>query len=152
MMSIRRATVDDADALTRMAMEFIAYTPHGALIDIGRDELRRTVVALLETKVVVCFVAELEGELVAMFVGAMIPIWFAPNLLMAMELAWWVDKRARGTTLSVRLLRKYEQWARANGARFITMSSLEMDTGPNVGSMLARLGYAPAETTHLKEA
>lgn len=151
-MSIRRATVDDADALTRMAMEFIAYTPHGELIDIDCNALRRSVVSMIDSKVVACFVAELDGELVAMLVGAMMPLWFAPGIPMATELAWWVDVRARGTTMSVRLVREYERWARENGARFITMSSLELDNGPNVGSMLARMGYSPAETTHIKEA
>lgn len=151
MSNIRVATANDVPALMRMARSFIAYSRHGAMIDIADSELEAQTRAILAQPNMSVFVAELDGEVVAMLIGALTSLWFAPSKTMAAELAWWVDERARMSPIAIKLVRMYEGWASANGAQFITMSSLAMNSGPDVGRMLERLGYAKAEMTHIKE-
>lgn len=149
--NIRLATHDDIPALVSMARAFINYGPHGTLIDITDEQLAVQARVLLDIPTVSVFVAEMHGDIVAMLIGALTSPWFAPHVTMATELAWWVQPEARGTRIAFKLVKMYEGWAHANGAQLVSMSSMEMDTGPNVGNMLQRLGYAKAETTHIKE-
>lgn len=150
MSTIRRATTDDVDALMRMGHNFIAYGKHDSM-SIDGWELASQIMAVLQSPNMVVFVGEMNGRVEGMIVGAITSLWFAPSRRMAVELAWWVEEPARMSPMAIRLVRAYEQWATDSGAQFIAMSSLESKSGPDVASMLARLGYAKAETTHIKE-
>ena len=47
-MSIRRATVDDLDAIVDMGQRFIAFGPHGKYVTADREQLRAGVAAFLQ--------------------------------------------------------------------------------------------------------
>lgn len=149
---VRRATADDVPALVRMGRAFIEYLPHSAAIGarVDDDALAAQVHAWLATDSMALFVADRDGDVCAMLVGAVVGLWFAPSTMMAAELAWWVEPRARGTTVAVRLVKAYEEWARASGATVTTMSSLDGCNGADVATMLSRLGYTRSEMTYLK--
>jgi len=74
--------------------------------------------------------------------GAVVPIFFNANWLMAVELFWW----SRGD--GVRLLRVFERWARVRGAREIRLASLS--SIPRSAKLIARCGYVPAEACYIK--
>jgi len=150
-MSIRMATLDDVPALTRMASSFILFGQHQHFgSHITPNELTDRISEVLSTGAVECFVAEMEGEIVGMLACTVIGAWFAPHILIATELAWWMDEKARRTTLAIRMVRAYETWAKDKGVQFVTMSSLSLDNGTSVSNMLTRMGYTPSETTHTK--
>jgi GNAT superfamily N-acetyltransferase len=149
---VRRATAADVPAVVRMGRAFIDYLPHssaiGAIVD--DESMSAQAHAWLASDATALFVADRDGDVCAMLVGALVPLWFAPRTVMAAELAWWVEPRARGTTVAVRLVRAYEEWARASGATVTTMSSLDGCNGADVATMLSRLGYTRSEMTYLK--
>ena len=148
---VRRATADDVPALVRMGRAFIASSEHGRTLSVDDAALADRVSALVASDDVAWFVADRDGDVCAMLVCAVMGLWFAPSTMMATELAWWVEPRARGTTVAVRLVKAYEEWARAAGVSVCTMSSLDGCNGAQVATMLARMGYARSETTHIKE-
>ena len=150
MSCIRRATQDDIPSLVRMARHFIKYAPHSALMEPNEEELVAQSRMIVDTPMFGVFVADVDGELVAMFVAVIGPVWFSPSRMMASELAWWVEPHARNTPIAFRLLKAYEDWAKENNADCMFMASLEMDHGPNVERMLTRFGYAKSETQYFK--
>lgn len=152
MAHIRLATVDDLPEIVRMARAFIAYGKRDMLRHVDDDVLHERARMLMESDTITVFVADAgERGLVGMIVGTLIGVWFAPTQRIATELAWWVDEDARGTPTAIRLVMRYEQWAREHGAQVATMSSLVLDSGSGVGTMLGRMGFAPSEVTHVKE-
>jgi len=150
-MIVRRASMLDMEALIRMGTQFLAYAPQGKHFAINESEMVASWTRLLSSPQVVVFVGDRDGTACAMLVGVVGSMWFAPSVLMASELAWWVEPEVRGSPIAIRLIRAYEQWATESGASFIAMASLSLDSGPDVGRLLKKLGYTQAETTHIKE-
>jgi GNAT superfamily N-acetyltransferase len=150
MSTIRFATIEDAPALTVMAQKFVAYGAHWSAFRIPAEEMQTNIESMLTAGTIKCLVAEVNGEIVGMIAFALVVAWFAPSVLLASELAWWVEERARGTTVAIRLVRAYEKWAIDNGAKLIAMSSITVDANDSVGNMLSRIGYEASEITHVK--
>jgi GNAT superfamily N-acetyltransferase len=61
------------------------------------------------------------------------------------ELFWWIEPAARGS-LGIRLLKRAEQWAKAQGATHMMMVAPNAD----VAKIYERLHYQPAETSYLR--
>lgn len=51
--------------------------------------------------------------------GILAPMWCAPGWLSAVELFWWAEDGQ-----GLRLLRRFEQWAREQGAQEVRMTTL----------------------------
>lgn len=149
-MLIRVATADDIDTILDMGERFIAFGPHGKHVNADREQLRAGVSAFMQAGIF--FLAESNGKVCGMLACALMPMWFAPNVLVAHELAWWVDEEARGSSAAMRLVMAYQAWAREVGAHVVTMSQLVAVNGEQVGRMLTKLGYEPSEMTYVKGA
>lgn len=67
--------------------------------------------------------------------------------LVASELMWWVPPEKRGTSLGVRLFKKYEQWARDSGADVILADCLD----DRVATFYEKMGYSETQRTFMKE-
>ncbi len=67
--------------------------------------------------------------------------------LVASELMWWVPPDKRGTSLGARLFKRYEQWARDNGAQVILADCLDN----RVANFYQKLGYTETQRTFMKE-
>lgn len=70
--------------------------------------------------------------------GVISPAWCAPNWLAAVELFWWAEDGQ-----GLRLLRRFEAWARERGANEIRMTTLA--SMPSAERALR--GYLRAETS-----
>lgn len=149
-MLIRVATADDLDTILDMGERFIAFGPHGKYVNADRAQLRAGVAAFMQAGVIL--LAQSDGRTVGMLACAVSPMWFAPHVLVAHELAWWVDEEARGSSAAMRLVMAYQAWAREVGAHVVTMSQLVAVNGEQVGRMLTKLGYEPSEMTYVKGA
>lgn len=150
MATIRMATIDDAPALTTMAQKFVAYGSHWSAFRVTDEEMQINIESMLTSDAIKCIVAEVNGDVVGMIAFALVGAWFSPSVTIASELAWWVEDRARGTTVAIRLVRAYEQWASDHNAKLVAMSSLVVDAEDKVGNMLKRIGYEASEITHVK--
>jgi len=145
---IRLATADDEEAILGMAREFVAFSPYAEFAVTEDDELRATIKWCMSNATV--FVAENKGTLIGMLVAVVAPLWYAPQVLVASEMAWWIDTRHRRSTAAIRLVQAFEQWAREKGATAVCMSNLDVENANVVSGMLKRMGYISTEQTHTK--
>lgn len=74
--------------------------------------------------------------------GVLMPIPFAPQVVLAVELFWWGDGALKA---------EFEEWAKAQGATAVQFSALADDRSEAMARLFARNGYRPAETGYLKE-
>tara|TARA_Y100000310_G_scaffold333569_1_gene411383 strand:- start:323 stop:721 length:399 start_codon:yes stop_codon:yes gene_type:complete len=68
---------------------------------------------------------------------------YAGDWLVAIEMMWWAEDRQ-----GLSLLRKFEEWAKEQGADEVRMTSLAQM--PEAGTILSRRGYEAAEISHRK--
>lgn len=77
--------------------------------------------------------------------GVMAPVYFATWVLMAEESFWWAS--ANG----MELLDAFETEAKAMGARFVLLSTLENERSAVIDRIVRRKGYTTVERRHMKE-
>jgi len=95
-------------------------------------------------------VAEKDAEIVGMFLGYITPFFFSSQKI-AGDLVLFVTPKERGSSVALRLIREYEAWAIANGAKQIMLG---VTTGVNeerTKELFLRLGYKPAGAIVKKE-
>jgi GNAT superfamily N-acetyltransferase len=99
-----------------------------------------------------CFVAELNGKPVGMWVGYMHRVWFSHADVMAVsDLVFYVDKEHRGTSAAIRLLRAVETWGAAMGAVENTVGlSSGIDTEKTT-CFFEKMGYTHGASIMVKE-
>lgn len=98
----------------------------------------------------IVLVAEVEGRIVGGIAAAVVEYWFS-RAKVAQDFALFIEPEHRGGMLAARLLHKYEDWAREQGAHAVEMG---VNTGVHVdqtGKMLERLGYPQVAVLHAKE-
>lgn len=71
------------------------------------------------------------------------------NALCAMESFWYVFAEYRGRN-ALRLIDKFEEWAKELDVKRITMASLDYLDGEIVGKIYARKGYLPTDRMFTK--
>jgi GNAT superfamily N-acetyltransferase len=148
---IRPATRDDVPALLTMGRSFIQYSEYRALNDHLTDEqLANGISAVIDCGM--SFVAVDETKIIGVILGLIGPLWFAPHMQTAVELAWWVDPAHRGMA-GIRLMQAFENEAKRRGLKYVAMSDLVMngrDETP-AARILGIMGYTLTERMHSKE-
>ena len=136
---VRRATADDLLDLLTLGESFHAGSPYRDLFAWNGAQIERMVGWLLEHGAI--FVAEKDGASVGMLGVAVAPHLMSGDL-MASEVFWWVEPRARG--LGLKLLRAAERWARAEGATVLQL------VAPDAAArtLYERLGFVQIETAY----
>jgi GNAT superfamily N-acetyltransferase len=145
---IRVAGVPDVDAIVAMAGPFLNYSHFTEYTEIERDDIVFGICNLIDNGII--FVAEKEDEIVGCICGMITNLWFARNTKVAAELGWWVNEEHRGSTASMRLLQAFENWAKEQGVKAITMSDLVIDGQTPTGQIYKKLGYELVERAHVK--
>lgn len=144
----RDATTDDLGALADMGVRFVEWSPYSAL-GVTRDEIAAGIMRVID-----CggFVRVLEhgGRVVGMLIGALAPMWFGPSVVVAAELAWWVDPEHRHGGSSLRLLRDFEAWGKGRGARLATGSDL-LTASHSAARIYEAFGYREVERAWVKD-
>lgn len=133
----RFATVDDEDHVVELAKVFLAASPYRD-IAIEDSTLRQVFRQLLDGG---CIIVNERGFIA----GLLAPLFFAPNVKIATELAWWAPD-ADGTQLR----ELFEVWAQENGASAIQMSALNNSYAARLTENLVKNGYTPVEVAYLK--
>lgn len=147
-MPVRLATIDDLDAIADMAMRFMDRTRYAAILSPNRDDLKNTIVGILEHGRI--WVAEIDGVVRGFLAAVMQNVWFSSVTRIALEAAWWMDEDFRGRPEGVRLLLAFERWAKEEQADAICMSDIVIEGNTAAGPILERLGYAVSERTFTK--
>lgn len=141
---IRLATVDDTNVILDMVKKFIAVSPYSHY-DVDDSKILELIFYCLDDKNRL-FVLTDTDKPVGMLAATVNQFLFNRELI-ASEMAWWVEPSYRGRGGSV-LKAAFEDWARAIGAKYTHMSSLDT---PLVDAMLIRAGYRKTECTFVKE-
>ncbi len=136
---VRRGTPDDVARFVELGMRF--YAEEGNREACPR-QLARFVISHACGGDRIFLVS---GEPVAGFLcGVIAPHYFTGELT-AFKTAWYALPAARG--LGAHLLRAFESWAKAMGARRLIVAGRQERTL----ALLSRLGYAPLETVYSKD-
>ena len=69
----------------------------------------------------------------------------------AVEVLWWVDKVARNTRLSLKLIKAYEYWANLIGVKRLVIASMSNEHSGSVDRLYTKMGYRLAEKTYVKK-
>lgn len=79
------------------------------------------------------------------------PMIINPFKILASEIAWYVEKEHRGSTIGIKLLKEYEKIAKSNGCHFVDIAHLEHMQEYDMENMYSRMGYKKYETHFIKE-
>lgn len=137
--TVRFARMDEVDQLLVLARmlhreSIMAYLPF------SDAKVRQLAIDYISEPERHCVLVAAEGKaIVGLFVGQVVDYYFNDERL-AMSTFFYVRPEKRGF-VSLRLIRKFEEWARGHGAREI---EFDMSSGVNVersATLMERLGY-----------
>lgn len=96
--------------------------------------------AVTHPHIAFCHVVEEDGQLVGALVGYINEFFFGPDLI-ASDQGWFILPEYRGSRSAVKLLKNFESWALANGAKEVAMG-ISTDVMPEkTAALLQKLGY-----------
>ena len=133
----RFAEATDEDHVVEMAKAFFAVSPYSG-VEFDEESVR---VLFRQLLIGGCVIVNERGFIA----GALTPLFFAPHLKMATELAWWAPEGG-GTELR----ELFEAWAVDNGAAGVQMSALNNSYAGRLTANLTENGYTPVEVSYLK--
>lgn len=106
---------------------------------------KRTLMALIAHPTGVVLVRDQNGSVQGMLAGSIGTSPWAETRI-ADYLIFYLCPACRGGRAALSMLRAYEQWAASKGAEVVGVS----DTGSQLGRLLKRQGYQPAEQKYLR--
>lgn len=133
----RFATADDENHVIEMAKAFFAISPYSG-VEFDEESVR---VLFRQLLIGGCVIVNERGFIA----GALTPLFFAPHLMIATEVAWWAPE---GGGAELREL--FEAWAEDNGASAVQMSALNNAQAARLTGNLTENGYTPVEVSYLK--
>lgn len=145
---IRPAAEADIPAITELARRMHAESPRYAHLPFDSARLGATARQILATGLVL--LAELDAYPVGLMAGAVAPHFFS-QALYGVELAVYVAPEHRGSRVALRMISRFEAWAKARGAGEMCLGiSTGLDV-PRTQALYERLGYRPSGVSLIKE-
>lgn len=138
-MTVRLATVDDIPALVEMGAKFHAMSPHQFMGEYDPEGIAN-LLRFLATGSNTILLTNGEG----LIGGVLAPVYFAPTKIMAEESFLWARKGGGD------LLSAFEDEAKARGAAFVLMSTLENEKTKAMDRVMRRSSYVPVERRYIK--
>lgn len=133
----RFATAADEERILEMSRAFFAASPYRS-VQFNDESVRVLIRELMATG---CIILSEHGFIA----GALTPLFFAPHVLVATEIAWWAPDEG-----GLYLREAFEQWGKDNGASAVEMSTLNDESASRLANNLTRNGYSPLEVHYLK--
>jgi len=143
---IREMTEDDLLDVLIVGREFSREAPKSHKWD--RDKTIEFLKNALVSPQYQIFVSETDGEVNGGIVCAITSLLMS-HTTVASELVWFVSKEARGKPSSIKLVKRFESWAKENGAQYVFMGDITQ-VG-DLGNLYKRMGYHAVETAYMKE-
>lgn len=146
-MHIRLAEMYDIESIKKLlikfASEYSETIPYGQATEEYQDLFIQNIIEKH-----ICFVAELDTEIIGVIGGLVAPHIYNPTISTVSELFWYVDEAHRKTSAGARLLSEFKSHA-SKIANVIYMVLL--DTSPINHRSLIRRGFKPKETHFILE-
>jgi len=143
MTQIREADLSDLDVIVALGLRFASESVYADRMRVTEAGIRQTATWLLNGPGTI-FVSLYDGEMVGMIGVTLLPH-FLSGMLYGAEVFWWCNPERRGH--GVRLLRRAESWAKAQGARFFQTTAPTDD----VADIYTRLNYRKIEVGFQKD-
>ena len=124
------------------------FAEESEFVRFNSDVAIENVKKIIATNIGILFLAYDNSKLIGMICGIKYPD-FLTGLLTATELFWFVDKRKRGVGL--KLLSKFESWARKENCKNIIMMHLSDSMPETVKTIYEKKGYKHLESHYIKE-
>lgn len=146
---IRELSVDEIDSITHMGKDFFAEAKLPG--EFKADVFCKTWRALIEIGLGFILAAYKGNNQAVGALGAVM----APDLndgqLVSQETFWFMSADSRGSLMSTRLLRAFEEKAREKGVKRISMVHLLSLNADKLGKFYERMGYRALEVHFMKE-
>lgn len=139
-MTPRTATAEDIPALVEMGAKFHAMSPHRFMGEYDHTGTENVLRFMIESPQ-----ALLLTNGTGLIGGTYSPVYFAPSKWMLEENFWWAG--ADGMAL----LKAHLEHAKAWGADFYLLSTLENERSAAINRLVSRMGFKPMERRYIME-
>lgn len=120
---IRKATVEDAGALTQLAIDFFSQGQIcGTGLVLCEESIKKYMEGLVVLEGSIFFVAEDDGKIIGSIAGMVVPWMFNFSQKVSHEMWWFVDPEYRGIAGTF-LLRKFYKESKRMGAIAIVVAT-----------------------------
>ena len=134
------ATEADFEDVARLGRLMHAESSYAQLA-FSEDRLRQIFDVYTKDARRALILGRVNGEACGLYAGYITPYYFS-NELVANDIAWFVVKERRGTSLGLRLLTAFENWAKDQGASEIRVG-YSTDINPTAfDSLMLKRGYS----------
>lgn len=145
---LKIATKDEFNAVYNMALNFIANSPYKRF-PVAYRKVSNLIDELMQDPKSLVLVYLIEGIPVGM-IGAKCEELYFSDMVITLEIAWWVDPQYRNGKVGLELMKAYEYWAtNVVHADIVQMSLLQEDE--TLKKLYKRKGYELSEQTFIKE-
>jgi GNAT superfamily N-acetyltransferase len=145
-MGIRKATKEDVLDIVLLTKQFLReFKPP---IKLDSNHFVTNLNNVIESPEYFFYVSEHESEVVGYLSGAKNYTMFSSQP-MAIEIGWFMSPEYRGSKDGIKLLSKFEEWAKENECEVISMGDLAKVQ--DLGSLYNRRGFELYERTYIKE-
>lgn len=128
---------EEIEPVIEMARKFVAASPYSG-VEVSDATLEGLCYQIAEAG---CLIVSERGFVA----GLLSPLFFAPEIRVATELAWWAED-GNGEALR----EAFEAWATASGAAAVQFSTLNNSFAPRLAATLTGAGYTPVEVAYIK--
>lgn len=112
----KRATREDIDLLSTAGVKVLNDLPNYSSMVCDPKHTRWMLEQFIDLPQLGIFFKEVNGEVVALYMGIVAPPWFSPSLELS-EIMLWVREDFRGTSLATKLIALSEEWGKSMGAQ-----------------------------------
>lgn len=142
---LRLAQSKDKIKVLQLLFRFHEYSQHE--ISLNYNKLSEEFDKMVENSGCFLLVREENNNIVGILCASFMQPLFSTEVI-AIEYAWFIDEEYRGSVQSIKMVRKYEQWAKENGASFVMMADIQ-GMG-DLSGLYERLGYTLSEQSYIK--
>lgn len=112
---IRKATAQDIPALVALGSRMHAESPRFSKLRFSPEKLTDTLTDIEANPLGFIWLGEVDGDVAGVMVGLIYEHWCSTDAV-STDLALYVEPAYRGSMLAARLINRYKQWAKVNGA------------------------------------
>lgn len=140
MIEIRVAQLADIARIMELGEEFAKSSPNFSRLRFSKEQTVLVLELMIGHTDPGVFVAYSDGVIVGGLVACIAPAWFSTDICTT-DIAFYVDKEFRKSTVAARLVKQYVKWAKRQNAYIIELTvTSEMDT-ERVKLFFKRMGF-----------
>jgi len=141
---IRKATTEDIFSIAVLGRQFVREV--GEEFSFDSETAIRSLQMAIPSDQFFLWVSEQDGDVVGFLAGTLSGTLFSKDKV-ASELVWYMDPAHRGSE-AIKLVNKFEDWAKANGCNRVSMA--DVDLLNSLSSLYERKGYKLYEKAYVK--